>query len=31
MRAAESDIPADTSDFDAAPVGAGVSDDDIPF
>ena len=28
---AESDIPADTSDFDAAPVGAGVSDDDIPF
>ena len=31
VRAAESDIPADTSDFDAAPVGAGVSDDDIPF
>ncbi len=31
IRAAESDIPADTSDFDAAPVGAGVSDDDIPF
>jgi single-strand DNA-binding protein len=28
---AESDIPADTSDFEAAPVGAGVSDDDIPF
>ena len=31
LRAAESDIPADTSDFEAAPVGAGVSDDDIPF
>jgi single-strand DNA-binding protein len=33
IRAADSDIPADTSDFDAAPVGAGVSesDDDIPF
>ena len=31
IRATESDIPADTSDFDAAPVGAGVSDDDIPF
>jgi single-strand DNA-binding protein len=31
IRAAESDIPADTSDFEAAPVGAGVSDDDIPF
>jgi single-strand DNA-binding protein len=31
IRAAESDIPADTSDFDAAPVGAGASDDDIPF
>jgi single-strand DNA-binding protein len=31
VRAADSDIPADTSDFDAAPVGAGVSDDDIPF
>ena len=31
IRASESDIPADTSDFDAAPVGAGVSDDDIPF
>jgi single-strand DNA-binding protein len=31
VRPTESDIPADTSDFDAAPVGAGVSDDDIPF
>jgi single-strand DNA-binding protein len=31
VRSADSDIPADTSDFDAAPVGAGVSDDDIPF
>jgi single-strand DNA-binding protein len=31
VRAAESDIPADTSDFQPAPVGAGVSDDDIPF
>lgn len=31
IRPAESDIPADTSDFDAAPVAAGVSDDDIPF
>ena len=31
IRAAESDIPADTSDFETAPVAAGVSDDDIPF
>ena len=31
VRATESDIPADTSDFDTAPVAAGVSDDDIPF
>jgi len=31
FRATESDIPADTSDFEAAPVAAGVSDDDIPF
>jgi single-strand DNA-binding protein len=33
FRASESDIPADTSDFDTAPVGAGAgaSDDDIPF
>jgi len=27
----ESDVPADTSDFAPAPVGAGASDDDIPF
>jgi single-strand DNA-binding protein len=31
IRAPKSDIPADTSDFDTAPVAAGVSDDDIPF
>lgn len=31
VRAPESDIPADTSDFESAPVAAGVSDDDIPF
>jgi single-strand DNA-binding protein len=31
IRAAESDIPADTSDFETASVGSGVSDDDIPF
>jgi single-strand DNA-binding protein len=30
IRAPESDIPADTSDFET-PVAAGVSDDDIPF
>lgn len=30
-RATESDIPADTSDFERAPVAAGASDDDIPF
>ncbi len=29
--APESDIPADTSDFETTPVAAGVSDDDIPF
>jgi single-strand DNA-binding protein len=30
--ATESDIPADTSDFETAPVAAGASsDDDIPF
>jgi single-strand DNA-binding protein len=30
--AMESDMPADTSDFDPAPVAAGAgSDDDIPF
>jgi single-strand DNA-binding protein len=27
----QSDVPADTGDFEAAPVGAGGSDDDIPF
>ena len=31
FRAPESDIPADTSDFEPARVAAGVSDDDIPF
>ena len=31
VRAAESDIPADTSDFEPPPWAAGVSDDDIPF
>jgi single-strand DNA-binding protein len=31
IRASESDIPADTSDFETTPVAAGVSDDDIPF
>jgi len=31
IRPSESDIPADTSDFETAPVAAGVSDDDIPF
>ena len=31
IRAPESDIPADTSDFESTPVAAGVSDDDIPF
>jgi single-strand DNA-binding protein len=31
VRTPESDIPADTSDFEPAPVAAGVSDDDIPF
>ena len=31
VRAAESDVPIDTRDFDAAPVGAGAADDDIPF
>jgi single-strand DNA-binding protein len=29
--APESDIPADTSDFESAPVGAAAGDDDIPF
>ncbi len=27
----QSDVPADTADFDKAPAGAGTSDDDIPF
>ena len=27
----QSDVPADTADFAPAPVGAGQSDDDIPF
>jgi single-strand DNA-binding protein len=30
-RATESDIPADTSDFETASVGAAAGDDDIPF
>jgi len=31
VRAAESDVPIDTRDFDTAPVAAGAADDDIPF
>ena len=31
VRAAESDVPIDTGDFETAPVGAGAADDDIPF
>ena len=27
----QSDVPADTADFQSAPVGGGSSDDDIPF
>ena len=27
----QTDVPADTGDFESAPVGAGGSDDDIPF
>jgi single-strand DNA-binding protein len=27
----QSDVPADTGDFESAPVGAGGTDDDIPF
>jgi single-strand DNA-binding protein len=27
----QSDVPADTGDFQQAPVGAGGGDDDIPF
>jgi single-strand DNA-binding protein len=30
-RAADSDVPIDTGDFETAPVGAATSDDDIPF
>ncbi len=29
--AAQSDVPADTADFQPAPAGGGGSDDDIPF
>jgi single-strand DNA-binding protein len=29
--APQSDVPADTSDFDSAPATVGASDDDIPF
>jgi single-strand DNA-binding protein len=29
--ASESDVPVHTGDFEAAPVGAGAGDDDIPF
>jgi single-strand DNA-binding protein len=31
VRAAESDVPIDTGDFESASVGAGAADDDIPF
>jgi single-strand DNA-binding protein len=31
VRAAESDIPTDTSDFEPAPAAATAADDDIPF
>ncbi len=27
----QTDVPADTSDFDRAPAAAGTADDDIPF
>src|SRR3954447_5739405 len=27
----QSDVPADTNDFQTAPAGAGAADDDIPF
>ena len=27
----QSDVPADTGDFERAPAGAGTTDDDIPF
>lgn len=31
VRPAESDVPIDTGDFEAAPVAAGAAEDDIPF
>jgi single-strand DNA-binding protein len=31
VRAAESDVPIDTGDFEAAPVAAGAVEEDIPF
>jgi single-strand DNA-binding protein len=31
VRAAESDVPIDTGDFEPAPTGAGAAEDDIPF
>jgi single-strand DNA-binding protein len=31
VRATESDVPIETSDFETAPVAAGAADDDIPF
>jgi single-strand DNA-binding protein len=30
-RAAESDVPIDTGDFEVAPVSGGAAEDDIPF
>ena len=31
VRAAESDVPIDTADFETAPAGGAAADDDIPF
>ena len=31
VQSVESDVPIDTGDFEAAPVAAGASDEDIPF
>jgi single-strand DNA-binding protein len=31
VRAAESDVPIDTGDFEVAPVSGGAAEDDIPF
>ena len=31
VRAAESDVPIDTGDFEPTPVTAGAAEDDIPF